>query len=95
MGESPSTEYVALSRLVKDRCLKVIGDMPDARSKVAYLRFHEEWDTKEIAEHLGIAVSTVRVHVHDARVTLQAAVGSEVQLTDETGEKADTGEEAG
>jgi RNA polymerase sigma-70 factor (ECF subfamily) len=93
-GEMPSTEHAALSRIVKERCLRVISDMPEARSRVAYLRFHEEWDTREIAEHLGIAVSTVRVHVHDARVMLEAAMGSEVQLTDDTDEKAGTGEEA-
>jgi RNA polymerase sigma-70 factor (ECF subfamily) len=76
--EAPSAEHLALSRVAMEHCLKVIGDMPEVRRKVAYLRFHEEWGSREIAGHLGIAVSTVRVHVHAARAALEAAVGPEL-----------------
>jgi RNA polymerase sigma factor (sigma-70 family) len=62
----PSAEQIALPRIVKDRCLQVIKEMPPRRRLVAYLRWHEEWDVREIAQYLGIAVSTVRVHLRDS-----------------------------
>jgi RNA polymerase sigma factor (sigma-70 family) len=91
--ERPSAEHVALTRIQKDRCLKVISEMPEMRSRVAYLKFHEEWDTGEIADHLGISPATVRVHLHDARVMLDKAVGPEVFLTDESGGEVNLGGE--
>lgn len=92
-GESPSAERVALTRMQKDRCVKVISQMPEMRRKVAYLKFHEEWKTCEIAEYLSIAAGTVRVHVHGARVMLENAVGPEVFLTEDLAEETDVGEE--
>jgi RNA polymerase sigma factor (sigma-70 family) len=80
---SPSAEHVALTWMQAERCLKVINEMPEMRSKVAYLKFHEGWDTREIAGHLGISPSTVRVHLRDARVVLEAVAGSEVSFTEE------------
>jgi RNA polymerase sigma-70 factor (ECF subfamily) len=87
--ESLNPEDAALTSMAKDRCLEVIKAMPKARRKVAYLRFHEEWKTSEIAQHLGIAEATVRVHVHAARRALELAVGPEVSFTDAPGENAD------
>ena len=69
--EAPSAEQVALTRVQKDCCLKAISEMPEMRGKVAYLKFHEEWETREIAEHLRISPSTVRVHLRDARLMLE------------------------
>lgn len=77
----PSAEHIALPRVASQHCLKVIGEMPVAQRTVAYLKFCEEWSTNDIGQFLGISASTVRVHVHSARVTLEKAVGPEMQLT--------------
>jgi len=90
---APSAEHVALTRVMKDRCLKAISEMPETRRTVAYLAFHEEWTAPEIAEHLGIKPSTVRVHIHHARAMLEAAVGAElpaVQPNDGTDAREET-----
>jgi RNA polymerase sigma factor (sigma-70 family) len=92
-SEAPSAEGVVLTRMEADYCLKVISMMPEMRKKVAYLRFHEGWDAQAIAGHLGISPSTVRVHVHDARVMLEAAVESEVSFTEETSDADNHGRE--
>lgn len=47
--QAPSAELVALTRITKDRCLKVISEMLETRRRVAYLAFHEEWTAPEIA----------------------------------------------
>jgi len=54
--ESPSAEHVALTRMQADRCLKVISEMPEMRSRVAYLKFHEGWKNREIAEELRFTI---------------------------------------
>jgi RNA polymerase sigma factor (sigma-70 family) len=77
---APSAEEVALTRIEKDRCLQVIKEMPLIQRTVVYLLCHDDWTVKEVAEELGIATSTVRVHLYNARVMLKAALGYEVSL---------------
>lgn len=77
-----NAEHIAFTRLASQHCLKVIGEMPIAQRTVAYLRFYEEWRASDIGEFLGISASTVRVHVHAARVMLEKAVGPEVRFRD-------------
>jgi RNA polymerase sigma-70 factor (ECF subfamily) len=92
--EVPSAEHAALTRIQRDLCLKTINDMPKRRRTVAYLKFHEEWNNKEIASYLGISPSTVRAQLRAARVMIDEAVGPEVSLTGELDEQADAcGEE--
>lgn len=80
---APSAEETALTRIEKDRCWQAIKEMPLKQRTVAYLRWHEEWTAKEIAENLGIAASTVRVHLRNALIAAKAAVGDEATVTDE------------
>jgi len=80
-SEAPSAEHIALTRMQADRCLKVISEMPEMRSKVAYLKFHELWTNREIAAELGISPGTVGKHVSDARVDLKKAL-PEMAFTD-------------
>jgi RNA polymerase sigma-70 factor (ECF subfamily) len=80
---TPSAEETALTRIEKDCCWQAIKEMPPKQRTVAYLRWHEEWTAKEIAEDLGIASSTVRVHLRNALLAVKAAVGDEVSVTDE------------
>ena len=80
--QAPSAERIALSRMALDRCLEVINKMPRVQHRVAYLRWHEDWSTEEIARELGIAQATVRVHLMNARRELVDAVGDEVVLAE-------------
>jgi RNA polymerase sigma-70 factor (ECF subfamily) len=93
--QSPSAERVALSQMALDRCLQAIQKMPPAQHRVAYLRWHEDWSTKEIARELGIAQATVRVHLMNARKDLVDAVGNEIVLAEERDDEDDSrGKEA-
>ena len=78
-----------------DRCLQAIQKMPPAQHRVAYLCWHEDWSTKEIARELGIAQATVRVHLMNARRDLVDAVGNEIVLAEERDDEDDSrGKEA-
>jgi RNA polymerase sigma-70 factor, ECF subfamily len=93
--QTPAAERVALSRVAAERCLEVIKKMPRVQRRVAYLRWHEEWTTQEIALELGIKPPTVRVHLKNARDKLLTAVGDEVFLTEDSDEQEEyPGEEA-
>ena len=93
-GNLPSAEQVALTWMQAERCLKVISEMPEMRRRVAYLRFHEGWTNRMIAEHLGISPNTVGKHVFDARADLKKAL-PEMTLTDGLDRETDVdGEEA-
>ncbi len=52
--------------------------MPSGRRRVALLRWQDEWDYSEIAEHLAISESTVRVQVMRARNAIIEEVESEM-----------------
>lgn len=92
-SESPSAEQVALTRMQADRCLKVISEMPEMRSRVAYLKFHEGWKNREIADYLGISPGTVGAHAHAARITLEDALDPETIFTHAPGVADDLGRE--
>jgi RNA polymerase sigma factor (sigma-70 family) len=93
-GGLPRAEHIALTRMQAERCMQAIGEMPDIRRKVAYLKFHEEWKNWMIADHLGISRGTVGKHVSDARADLKKAL-PEMSFTGHPDEEADAdGEEA-
>lgn len=56
-------------------CWREIEQMPPMRRKVASLVWGESWTPDRVAEHLGVAPSTVRGHLSKARKQLRAAVG--------------------
>lgn len=56
--------------------------MPQARQRIAFLKWGEEWSSAEIADLLGISPSTVRAHLKLARDELVDAVGSQATITD-------------
>jgi RNA polymerase sigma-70 factor, ECF subfamily len=93
-SQSPGAEQVALTRMQADRCLKVIREMPELRSRVAYLKFHEEWANREIAEYLGISAGTAGKHVSDARADLKRALPEMTFTDDRDGEPSADAEEA-
>lgn len=69
------TAMQALDAVDVEACIKTIKAMPEARRRVAFLRWRGAWSTQEIAEHLGIAESTVRVHLHHARLEISRQLG--------------------
>jgi RNA polymerase sigma-70 factor (ECF subfamily) len=77
-SDPDDTHDKALTSIALDRCWKVLKAMPPGRYRVAYLRWHEDWSSAEIAEHLGIVGSTVRGHLKKARDELDRAVGPDV-----------------
>ncbi|MFF0867693.1 RNA polymerase sigma factor [Nonomuraea sp. NPDC003560] len=91
-GRSP--EDVALSKIALDRCLEVIGTFTLAQRQVAYLVWVEGWETKRVAEYLGIDPGTVRVHLRNVRVRLEEEVGEEFRSTGIL-DKLDKGDEGG
>ena len=93
-SKAPSAEHVALTRMQADRCLKVISEMPEMRSRVAYLKFHEGWKNREIAAELGISPGTVGKHVSDAHADLKKALPEMTLAKDPDRGADDDGEEA-
>jgi RNA polymerase sigma-70 factor (ECF subfamily) len=78
----------ALNSVLLDRCWDRIARMPQARQRVAFLKWGEDWSTADIAAVLGITQATVRTHLKRARDELAEEVGPDVFFT-EAGEEAD------
>ncbi|WP_406630023.1 RNA polymerase sigma factor [Amycolatopsis sp. WGS_07] len=73
----------AVCDLTLQCCRKVLDRMLSTRYEVAHLHWYEQWSTREIADLLGIAASTVRVHLKYSRDELAAALGPDLLLTEE------------
>lgn len=74
----PSTsldvERIVLTSEALHRFYTVLMDMHRTKrtqARVAWLMLAEEWKTKEVATYLGIAESTVRVHLSNAKCQLR------------------------
>ncbi|MFF8932199.1 RNA polymerase sigma factor [Streptomyces longwoodensis] len=87
------TPRTAVSNLLLQMCWKVIDSMPRAQRRVALLRWQGEWTTREIAQYLGLAQSTVRVHLKNARNILARELADEVVFPSEWRDKAPGEEE--
>lgn len=81
--DGSDTHDKALNSIAVERCWEVLRGMPFARYRVAYLRWHEEWSTHEIAQFLKIKQSTIRVHLKNARDELMTVVGPDVFFVDD------------
>nr|WP_062339317.1 sigma-70 family RNA polymerase sigma factor [Herbidospora sakaeratensis] len=73
--------------LALEACWRVIESMPPTRRTVACLLWRESWTTQQVAEHLGLAPSTVRGHLREARGQIKAGVGHLVSFTDDEEEE--------
>ncbi|MGI8333697.1 RNA polymerase sigma factor [Actinomadura scrupuli] len=91
----PETLHQVLCAAALDRVWDVISTMPGQRQKVAFLYWNEQWSTSEIAEFLGIAQSTVRVHLKLARDELIEAAGPIVPFMEDHGLGEPDGRRAG
>jgi RNA polymerase sigma factor (sigma-70 family) len=65
----------AFTSIVLERCWKIIKDMPGQQHAVAALRWQQGMKPTEIAAALGMAESTVSVHLTRARRRLIAQLG--------------------
>ena len=81
-GPPQQTHRDAVCSIALQHCWEMIRMMPEARQRVAFLKWGEDWSTAEIAELMGIKQSTVRVHLKLARDELMAAVGPQISFAD-------------
>lgn len=89
------TSLTAISNLLLENCWRVIEAMPSARRRVAILRWQGDWSIAEIAEHLDIKESTVRVQVMRAQKAIKEELGSEIVFPSEWPEVFEGEEEVG
>ncbi len=59
-------------REMKECILAALDELPEGHREVYVLKDLEDWDTGDIASHLGLARATVRQRLHRARVHLQS-----------------------
>jgi RNA polymerase sigma factor (sigma-70 family) len=84
----------AMSAVLLQRCWDRIAKMPEARQRVAFLKWGKGWSSDERAEFLKIAQSTVRAHLKLARDELIEEIGPQVVVVDpddHTGEEGRDG----
>jgi RNA polymerase sigma-70 factor (ECF subfamily) len=72
----------ALLAVDDDEFWKAVRALPRRQAQCVALRYLEDRTTEEVAVILGIAVPTVRVHLHAARAALASRFGE--QLDEET-----------
>jgi RNA polymerase sigma-70 factor, ECF subfamily len=77
------TYRAALSSIALQRCWDMIKLMPQARQRIAFLKWGEEWSSAEIARLMGISQSTVRGQLKLARDELAVAVGPQVPFAED------------
>jgi DNA-directed RNA polymerase specialized sigma24 family protein len=75
---------LVINSISDEQLWKELKVMPPMQYHVAYLSWRCGWSAAEIAENLGIAAATVRVHKHNAvmqlrRMTLQNLDATELQ----------------
>jgi RNA polymerase sigma-70 factor, ECF subfamily len=68
-------------------CWGEIKQMPPMRQEVAFLVWGESWTPAQVAKYLGLADSTVRGHLREARKQLRTAVGPLVSFIDDEEEQ--------
>ncbi|MEU8797520.1 sigma-70 family RNA polymerase sigma factor [Spirillospora sp. NPDC048819] len=68
-------------------CWEEIEQMPPIRQRVASLVWGASWSPERVAEHLGVAPSTVRGHLLKAREQLRGAVGHLIPFIDDEEEQ--------
>jgi RNA polymerase sigma-70 factor (ECF subfamily) len=76
----------AFTSIVLERCWKIIRDMPDRQHAVAALRWQQGMKPAEIAAVLGMAESTVSVHLIRARRRLVEQLGPDYPFAGDDGE---------
>lgn len=71
--DGPDPHMIAAERSEQDRLLALIAGLPRQCRKVTQMRLLEGYSTREIAEMLGLSVSTVEKHLTKGLVLLTGA----------------------
>ena len=66
-------------RELRECLMTALDELPEGHREVFVLKDLEEWNTDDIARHLGLAPAAVRQRLHRARVQLQARLRTFVQ----------------
>lgn len=66
-------------RELRECLLTALDDLPDGHRDVFVLKDLEDWETADIARHLGLEPATVRQRLHRARVLVQSRLRTFVQ----------------
>lgn len=67
----PRMESDEADVLLHEHLRRLVGNLPERARTVVLLRYQEDLDPTEIAEMLGIPVSTVKSHLHRSLVLLR------------------------
>ncbi|MET1075990.1 MAG: sigma-70 family RNA polymerase sigma factor [Umezawaea sp.] len=77
------TGYLAELSIALEAYRAVMTGMSETKQKIAFLYWGLSWQTKLIAEDLGIAPVTVRGHIAVIRATLRDAIGYLIPFIDD------------
>ena len=71
-------EHLQVSENIEDDdVLSVVMGLPDKYKTVVYLYYYEGYNSVEISRILGKPQSTIRNHLHEARIVLRDKLGGE------------------
>ena len=65
-----------------DRFWAAVRALPERQAQAVALHYLDDWGVGEIAEVLGLAEATVRVHLHRGRLALARALGPDDEEDD-------------
>jgi RNA polymerase sigma-70 factor, ECF subfamily len=84
-SKDPSPLRAAERANARDHLAAALSTLTDVRRDVLLMHDLEGWTHPEIAEHLGLAVGTVRAHLFWARRDLRARLSGELRGDDDAG----------
>lgn len=73
--DSYETDYLIREKDIVERINKEIASMPEGMRKVYELKYHNNLNSKAIAEQLGLSEHTVNTQLHKARKHLKTKLG--------------------
>lgn len=71
LGQDPEAFVLAERKQVREKVMEGLNRLSDEQRAVFVLRDLEDWDTDDIARHLGISRELVRQRLHRARLGLR------------------------
>jgi RNA polymerase sigma-70 factor, ECF subfamily len=78
-GQEPEAHVMAEGQQLRARVIEGLGRLSDDQRAVFVLKDLEDWNTEEIAAHLGISRELVRQRLHRARLGLRGLLQSFVK----------------